>query len=93
MVLGRISAHSRLFKNADNFSAIQRSFIESKPVGDSVLDVCEFGDWMTSMYSFKYQGKVYKAEDFCDNGTYGGGQIALYKWNGKKRKYDLISES
>ena len=45
----------------------------------------------------KYQGKVYEADDFCDNGTYGDIRISLFEWDyeGKKgfrRGYNIISK-
>ena len=76
-----------------DFKVGEIRFIESKPTSGRMFDMQEFGDWMTSLYSFKYQGKVYEAEDFSDNGTYGEGQIALYKWSDRRGEYVLISES
>lgn len=80
-----------------DFKVGEIRFIESNPTIGCPFDMQEFGDWKTSLYSFKYQGKVYEADDFCDNGTYGDIRISLFEWDyeGKKgfrRGYNIISK-
>ena len=51
-----------------------------------------FGDDVTSIGSFRYRGKTYYADDFCDVGSYGDRKFAIFKWNEEKKRYDLLAE-
>ena len=51
-----------------------------------------FGDDVTSIGSFRYRGKTYYADDFCDAGSYGDRKFAIFKWNEEKKLYDLLAE-
>ena len=53
---------------------------------------CVFGDDVTSIGSFRYRGKTYYADDFCDAGSYGDRKFAIFKWNDGKKRYDLLAE-
>ena len=58
-----------------------------------LLDRCSmFGDYVTSIGSFRYRGKTYYADDFCDAGSYGDRKFAIFKWNEEKKRYDLLAE-
>lgn len=58
-----------------------------------LLDWCSmFGDYVTSIGSFRYRGKTYYADDFCDAGSYGDRKFAIFKWNEEKKLYDLLAE-
>ena len=58
-----------------------------------LLDWCSmFGDYVTSIGSFRYRGKTYYADDFCDAGSYGDRKFAIFKWNEEKKRYDLLAE-
>ena len=51
-----------------------------------------FGDYVTSIGTFRYRGKTYYADDFCDAGSYGDRKFAIFKWNEEKKRYDLLAE-
>ena len=51
-----------------------------------------FGDDVTSIGSFRYRGKTYHANDFCDAGSYGDRKFAIFKWNDERKRYDLLAE-
>ena len=51
-----------------------------------------FGDDATSIGAFRYRGKDYVAEDYCDAGSYGDRKFAIFKWNDEKKRYDLLAE-
>ena len=51
-----------------------------------------FGDDVTSIGTFRYRGKTYYADDFCDAGSYGDRKFAIFKWNEEKTRYDLLAE-
>ena len=51
-----------------------------------------FGDDVTSIGTFRYRGKTYYADDFCDAGSYGDRKFAIFKWNDDKKRYDLLAE-
>jgi hypothetical protein len=51
-----------------------------------------FGDYVTSIGSFRYRGKTYYADDFCDAGSYEDRKFAIFKWNEEKKRYDLLAE-
>ena len=58
-----------------------------------LLDWCSmFGDYVTSIGTFRYRGKNYYANDFCDAGSYGDRKFAIFKWNEEKKRYDLLAE-
>ena len=44
-----------------------------------------FGDDATSIGAFRYRGKTYYADDFCDAGSYGDRKFAIFKWNEEKK--------
>ena len=51
-----------------------------------------FGDDVTSIGTFRYRGKTYYADDFCDAGSYGDRKYAIFKWNEEMKRYDLLAE-
>ena len=51
-----------------------------------------FGDDATSIGAFRYRGKDYVAEDYCDAGSYGDRKFAIFKRNEEKKRYDLLAE-
>ena len=51
-----------------------------------------FGDDVTSIGAFRYRGKDYVAEDYCDAGSYGDRKFAIFKWNEEKKRYDILAE-
>lgn len=68
-------------------------FEDSSSVPFRLLDWCSmFGDYVTSIGSFRYRGKTYYADDFCDAGSYGDRKFAIFKWNDDKKRYDLLAE-
>ena len=50
------------------------------------------GDDATSIGAFRYRGKDYVAEDYCDAGSYGDRKFAIFKWNKEKKRYYLLAE-
>lgn len=68
-------------------------FEDSSSVPFRLLDWCSmFGDYVTSIGSFRYRGKTYYADDFCDAGSYGDRKFAIFKWNDDKKRYDFLAE-
>ena len=66
-----------------------------KNIGKSVFflkKIGVFGDDATSIGAFRYRGKDYVAEDYCDAGSYGDRKFAIFKWNEEKKRYDLLAE-
>lgn len=51
-----------------------------------------FGDDVTSIWTFRYRGKTYFAEDFGDAGSLGDRKFAIFKRNDEKKRYDLLAE-
>ena len=49
-----------------------------------------FGDNVTSIWTFRYRGKTYFAEDFGDAGSLGDRKFSIFKWNYEKIRYDTI---
>ena len=47
---------------------------------------------VTSIWTFRYRGKTYFAEDFGDAGSWGDRELAIFKWNDEKKRYDLFAE-
>ena len=67
-------------------------FEDSSSVPFRLLDWCSmFGDYVTSIGSFRYRGKTYYADDFCDAGSYGDRKFAIFKWNNEKKRYNLLA--
>ena len=68
-------------------------FEDSSSAPFRLLDWCSmFGDYVTSIGSFRYRGKTYYADDFCDAGSYGDRKFAIFKWNDDKKRYNLLAE-
>lgn len=59
---------------------------------DYMLDWDRFGDCMSSLWVFKYRGKLYFAEDYGDCGSYGDNYYSLFKWDTEKKRYELLAE-
>lgn len=60
---------------------------------DYMLDWDRFGDYMSSIWVFRYRGKLYVAEDYGDSGSYGDNYYSLFKWDAEKKRYELIVET
>ena len=68
-------------------------FEDSSSAPFRLLDWCSmFGDYVTSIGFFRYRGKTYYADDFCDAGSYGDRKFAIFKWNDDKKRYNLLAE-
>lgn len=59
---------------------------------DYMLDWDRFGDCMSTLWVFKYRGKLYFAEDYGDCGSYGDNYYSLFKWDTEKKRYELLAE-
>lgn len=56
-------------------------------------DWCLWGDTMTSIYTFKYCGKIYVSDEGGDCGSYGSDNFGLFKWDDNLKMYKLIGET
>ena len=59
---------------------------------DYMLDWDRFGDNMSTLWVFRYRGKLYFAEDYGDCGSYGDNYYSLFKWDTEKKRYELLAE-
>ena len=58
-----------------------------------MLDWDRFGDYMSSLWVFRYRGKLYFAEDYGDSGSYGDNYYSLCKWNAENNRYEFLAET
>jgi hypothetical protein len=49
-----------------------------------------FGDTITNMTSFRYNGHFFDECEISDVGTWGDVHYSLYRWNEEKRFYELV---
>ena len=63
---------SFIFNVLHDFKIGEIHFMSTPLAPLRLLDWCSmFGDYVTSIGSFKYRGKTYYADDFCGAGSYG----------------------
>lgn len=77
------------FEVPKDFNVNNIRFIESAPfypIGEYNL----FGDTVTNMNSFVYNGKFYASEIDSDCGTWGDIHYSLYKWNKDRGYYEFV---
>ena len=60
---------------------------------DYMLDWDRFGDYMSSLWVFRYRGKLYFAEDYGDCGSYGDNYYSLFKWDAENNRYEFLAET
>ena len=81
------------FKVPKEFNIGEIHFIDKCPVvSRCLLDLDRFGDKMTDIFSFRYQGKTYECEDYGDNGSVGDYKYTLLEWDENKNRYELLYE-
>lgn len=81
------------FRVPKDFNPGEIHFINKCPVQSFYqLSLDRFGDTITDIFSFRYQGKTYECEDYGDNGSVGDYKYTLLEWDENKNRYELLYE-
>lgn len=78
------------FEVPKDFNVNNIRFINSNPFGNSMILDDSFGDTITNMTSFRYNGHFFDECEISDVGTWGDVHYSLYRWNEEKRFYELV---
>lgn len=79
------------FEVPKGFNVNNIRFIESSPFHPYRTSEDLFGDTVTNMYSFRYNGHFFNECEAGDVGTWGDVHYSLYRWNEEKRFYELVA--
>ena len=79
------------FEVPKGFNVNNIRFIESSPFHPFRTPEDLFGDTVTNMYSFRYNGHFFNECESGDVGTWGDVHYSLYRWNEEKRFYELVA--
>lgn len=79
------------FEIPKGFNVNNIRFIESSPFHPYKTPYDLFGDTVTNIYSFRYNGRFFDESDSGDFGTWGTLNYSLYKWNEEKESYEIVA--